>query len=193
MRRFLLMIGMVVTSAALALGAHNVVLTWTNSPDTANTNVWRLAGTCPAPPLTGFTQLNATSITTATYTDSAVTAGSTYCYYVTAILNGTNSGPSSTVTATIPVAPPSGLSIQSVAEMLRTGGKVSVLAKFGDSTKGASTTATLYNSSVTLATASFTPSLKEISWKWAGADTLPIYLKVCDTTGACVTQEATVQ
>lgn len=89
--------------------AHTATLTWTNSPDTPNTNVYRLSGVCPAT-LTGFTLLTATPVTTATYTDSTITPG-TYCYYVTAVVGGAESVPSPTVSATVLPASPSAIVI----------------------------------------------------------------------------------
>ncbi len=98
---------------SFAAQAHSVVLGWTASTDTgAGYLVFRLAGTCPTGTLTGFTQLNATAISTLTYTDSTVTPG-TYCYYVEATLGGANSVPSNTATAGILPAAPTAVQVQS--------------------------------------------------------------------------------
>ena len=81
-------------SLAFAAG-HSATLSWAAPSDaTSGTtyNLYRLAGSCPAAPTTGFTLLSA-GITATTYTDSTVTVGS-WCYYVTQVQNSTNSAPS---------------------------------------------------------------------------------------------------
>lgn len=96
--------------AAPARAQHSASLSWTASPDaTANAslgyNVYRLSGACPASGTAGFTKLNATPVTTTTFTDATVGLGS-FCYYVTATLNGAESVPSNTASAVVlPGAP----------------------------------------------------------------------------------------
>jgi hypothetical protein len=74
---------------------HSAVLTWTvsntcsdGSPCSAAANtLFRLVGTCQgSTPPTGFTQLATMSGTTRSYTDSGLTAATSYCYYVTSSL-----------------------------------------------------------------------------------------------------------
>lgn len=74
-------------------------------------NAWRASGACPttAPnttPPAGFTQLNSTPITSTTYFDTAVTAGDTYCYVVTAVGANGQSVPSNTAGVGVPAAFP---------------------------------------------------------------------------------------
>lgn len=86
--------------------SHKVVLTWsyTQGSDAATGfYVFREASGA-----TTYTQLNATAIPvgTLTYTDSTVSASTTYLYYVTAVdANGNQSAPSNTYTAAVPGNP----------------------------------------------------------------------------------------
>lgn len=86
---------------------HYTVITWNASGDTGATyNVFKASGSCPASGIpTGATKI-ASGLTALTFTDSAstLTAGQVNCYYVTAQVNGTESGPSNTAGATTPVA-----------------------------------------------------------------------------------------
>jgi len=102
---------------------HSVALTWTASTDAAANPsityaVYRLNGACPAVAPTsvsgsGFTQINATGITTTTYTDSTVTPG-TYCYFATAFINSTQSVPSNDAQGIIQPKPPTSFGVSSV-------------------------------------------------------------------------------
>jgi len=105
-----------VAAAAIALAAlfilatparaqHTATLTWTNSVDTPQTNIYRAAGQCPSSAPTGFTKLNSTPVTTGTFADSAPLIGLS-CYYVTAFANGLESVPSPLVQVSLPPAPP---------------------------------------------------------------------------------------
>jgi hypothetical protein len=81
---------------------HQVTLNWTapaNSPvPVTGYNVYRATGTPSA-----FQILNTSSISQTTYTDSAVTSGTAYSYYVTSVdAAGAESAPSSEVMVTIP-------------------------------------------------------------------------------------------
>ncbi|HEY2823073.1 MAG TPA: hypothetical protein VGJ06_18655 [Candidatus Acidoferrum sp.] len=93
-----------------ARAQHSASLSWTASSDAAANsalgyNVYRLAGACPASGTAGFTKLNSTPVTTTTYSDTTIGPGS-FCYYVTATLNGAESVPSNTAPAVIlPGAP----------------------------------------------------------------------------------------
>ncbi|HXW14776.1 MAG TPA: fibronectin type III domain-containing protein, partial [Terriglobia bacterium] len=83
-------------------GTHDVMLSWTASttPGVMGYNVYR--GTTSGGE--SSTPLNSTPISTSTYTDESVTAGTTYYYYVTAIAaNGTTQSADSNETdATVP-------------------------------------------------------------------------------------------
>jgi hypothetical protein len=96
--------------ASPARAQHSASLSWAASPDAAANpalgyNVYRLAGACPASGTAGFTKLTASPITTTAYSDASVGLGS-FCYYVTATLNGAESVPSNTAPAVVlPGAP----------------------------------------------------------------------------------------
>jgi len=84
---------------------HTATLTWTNSVDTPQTNIYRGAGQCPTGAPAGFTKLNSTAITSGAFTDSTPLIGLS-CYYVTATANGLESAPSPLVQVSLPPAPP---------------------------------------------------------------------------------------
>lgn len=103
-----------------ALGAfaqsHSATLTWTvpTEPSGTGYDVYRAVGTCPSSGIgtLSYTLLNSTPLTVLTYTDTTVTGGTTYCYYVTASLSGVQSGPSPTAGAAIPSTfPPTTLTV----------------------------------------------------------------------------------
>lgn len=97
----------IITISLLALLASAVrgqtqsaYLAWTPSSDAAANpsltyNVYR-ASSCAGT----FAMINSAPVTTTSYLDDQPPAGS-YCYRVTAVLNGTESTPSNTATATI--------------------------------------------------------------------------------------------
>jgi hypothetical protein len=91
--------------AAPAHAQHTTTLTWTNSVDTPQTNVYRNPGQCPTAAPSGFTKLNTTTVTAGTFTDTAPLIGLS-CYYVTAFANGLESAPSPLVQVSLPPAPP---------------------------------------------------------------------------------------
>jgi hypothetical protein len=96
--------------ASPARAQHSASLSWTASSDAAANstlgyNVYRLTGACPASGTAGFTKLNSTPVTSTTYSDTTIGPGS-FCYYVTATLNGAESVPSNTASAVVlPGAP----------------------------------------------------------------------------------------
>ena len=90
---------------APARAQHAATLTWTNSVDTPQTNVYRGAGQCPTSSPSGFTKLNSTTITSGTFTDATPLIGLS-CYYVTSFANGLESVPSALVQVSLPPAPP---------------------------------------------------------------------------------------
>src|SRR4029077_17432405 len=66
-------------TATPAMAQHTVALSWTASTTSGVTyNVYREQA-CSG----NFTQINASAVATATYTDAAVAPGETYCYKVT--------------------------------------------------------------------------------------------------------------
>jgi hypothetical protein len=108
MKRALIVIGLILGlagAATLAQAAHQVVLTWVASTSTVTGyNVYRLAGVCPASvSMPAFTKLTTTPVTTLTYTDTAVTAGSTYCYAITSVATGGEGSPNGTLQVAIPL------------------------------------------------------------------------------------------
>ena len=170
-----------------ALAQHKITLTWQNSPDTNNTFVYRLTGPCPTP-LAGFTKLTASPVTTATYADSAVNAGTTYAYYATAFLNNLESVPSNCLSATVPVAPPSGLAITSVAMQIN-GANETILAKWTDTSNTQQhfsfTDGNLFRGQGI--TSSLTGTFAETLTVPAGT---PITFLVCTAQGNCASQKA---
>jgi len=91
--------------------SHSVDLAWGASPDAAanptlSYNVYRSQTSCAA--ATTFTKINSTAAGSLAFTDSSVAVGNTYCYQVTAVLNGLESIPSPQAQAVIlPSASPS--------------------------------------------------------------------------------------
>ncbi len=92
------------TAAILSAQGHNVTLNWTDTLNPAGTtwNVYRAPSACTASSV--FVKLTATALTVKTYTDSTVVSGS-YCFQVTAVLNGVESVPSNQASAVYPFAP----------------------------------------------------------------------------------------
>jgi len=86
------------------MAAHNVVLNWNADADAVTYDVYRgtQSGKENATPV-------ATGLTVTTFTDTNVVAGQTYFYYVTAVNGANQSAPSNEANATIPFAPPTGL------------------------------------------------------------------------------------
>lgn len=87
-----------------AQSRHTVSLSWTASTDAAANpsltyNIYRATACSGA-----FVKLNASPGAATTYLDSAVFAGNTYCYQVTAVLSAIESVPSNVVAAVIPAA-----------------------------------------------------------------------------------------
>jgi hypothetical protein len=104
-------------SFAQAPVIHQTTLAWLPSPDAAANptltyNMYRVPGSCPADgsfPLASATQI-ASALTGTTFIDTAVSVSKTFCYSVTASLNGLESVPSVTSQATTPLGRPTGLS-----------------------------------------------------------------------------------
>jgi len=88
---------------------HQVALSWSDTTSGVTFNVYRGSAQ-------GGETLYASGQPTANYVDSNVVGGTTYWYYVTAVLSGDESAGSNEVSATVPnnPAPPSGLTVTSV-------------------------------------------------------------------------------
>jgi len=90
--------------------AHSITLTVV-SPDVSSTapgtaTIFRAAGACPASgvPSSGTTLTSTLSVPgTASFTDSSVTGGSTYCYWTKLVTQGGGSGVSNTFQGSITV------------------------------------------------------------------------------------------
>ena len=116
MKRLLLTLAaaIAIAGAAAAQNPHKVTLTWTASADAAHQSltytVYRGSGACTASP-TLSPLSGADLLTNTTYVDLAVTGGAEYCYQAVAVsAAGVISAPSNSVSVTVPLAPPSGLS-----------------------------------------------------------------------------------
>lgn len=89
------------------MAAHSVTLSWVASPDGVDGyNVYK--GTNP-PGNEGATPINAVLVVGTTYVDGTVQTGQKLDYVITAVKGGVESIHSNEVTATIPPAPPTGL------------------------------------------------------------------------------------
>jgi|SRR5882724_2627826 len=81
---------------------HSVSLTWSDS-DSSNPaiayNVYRAPGACSAGSV--FAKITLTPVSTLSYVDLAVILGNSYCYVVTAVLNGQETGFSNQAGATV--------------------------------------------------------------------------------------------
>lgn len=107
MKKALAVIFAVLGSAVFAQSpTHQVQLSW-SAPITTLTitgyNVYRLVGACPvSPSLSAFTKLNTSAVVPVAFTDTTVTAGTMYCYTVTALTAGSESGIPGVLQVTIP-------------------------------------------------------------------------------------------
>ncbi len=96
----------ILTAGSAGAQTHSVALTWTASASAAANpsltyNVYRSPG-CSGT----FTRLNSSAVTATSFTDAGVAPG-TYCYQVTAVLNGSESAPTNQAAAVVPApAPP---------------------------------------------------------------------------------------
>ena len=87
---------------------RSVSLAWTHSAPAGLTyNMYRASGSCTPRP-TMWTKLNTAPITAMSYLDQNVALGS-WCYYVTAVGGGLESGPSNDAGAAVAPRPPEGL------------------------------------------------------------------------------------
>ena len=100
----------IVIAGVASAQSHSVTLTWTDTVNPSGTTyyVYRAAGLCTGTPR--FYGLMS-YIPVKTYTDTSVVSGNNYCYQVTAIYDGVQSGPSNEAQAAIGVAAPAGLTV----------------------------------------------------------------------------------
>jgi hypothetical protein len=99
---------------AVAQSAHKSTVAWLPSPDAAANptlayNVYRMTAPCPADgsfPASGVTVTKvASAISANSFVDTGVSVSNTYCYAITATLNGVESA-AVTGAGTIPLAKP---------------------------------------------------------------------------------------
>jgi len=108
---------LVANVTAKASASHSVVAAWLWAQGTGDAasgfHVWR-AATCAGITIPGTPYATVTPSTTLTYTDTVVTAGSSYCYAVTAYNATGDSASTNQVLVAIPLAvpnAPSGLTL----------------------------------------------------------------------------------
>ena len=103
---FMALAFVILTAASAGAQSRSVALRWTASASAAANpsltyNVYRSPG-CSGT----FTRLNSSAVTATSFTDAGVAPG-TYCYQVTAVLNGSESAPTNQAAAVVPApAPP---------------------------------------------------------------------------------------
>jgi hypothetical protein len=110
MKRLALLV-LLLASSAVAQTSHKVTLTAT-SPDLSASNpgtvvFYRASGQCPASGIpTGGTALSSSMAFpgTASYTDSTVAGGNTYCYYAIGTSQGGSSANSNTFLGSITIS-----------------------------------------------------------------------------------------
>ena len=100
----------ILTIPAIAqAAAHSVTLSWGASPTTGVTyNLYRFTGPCtsaPAPGTGGFTQIDSGIQVSLVSTDTSVLGATTYCYAVSASLQGVESVGDPTIQALTPPDP----------------------------------------------------------------------------------------
>lgn len=106
-------------AAGQAMGAHSATLTWTPPSDgsanpSSGYNVLKgtTAGGENATPINSApVAVGCASTTNCTYTDTNVQAGQTYYYKVEFVVGTTLSAPSPEASGTVPVSPPTGLTL----------------------------------------------------------------------------------
>ena len=113
MRKLALSLLLALAPAALsAQTTKNVVLNWTANADGSDTggtyNAYRAVGACGTSGQK-FIAIK-TGITALTYTDASITPG-IYCYYVTAVVNTSESSASNTAGITAPPSAPTGFTV----------------------------------------------------------------------------------
>jgi hypothetical protein len=93
----------------LSAQTHSNTLSWLWSQGTGDPatgfHIWRAAGTS-APVTTGTPYATVTPSTVLTYVDTAVAAGNTFTYVITAFNAGGDSTPSNSATCVTPFSPP---------------------------------------------------------------------------------------
>jgi len=89
------------TSVRASLAPHSVALTWadTQNPPGASYNIYRYQGKCWQ---NKYLYTNLGNVSATNYLDPTVISGKTYCFYVTAVINKLESGPSNKVRVNVP-------------------------------------------------------------------------------------------
>lgn len=116
LRSVLLTVAVLLLAVSATCQAHSVTLNWTASADAAGNptltyNVYRAAAACPTDGTQPAGMAKVANVSAVTYQDTAVSVGQSYCYAITALLNGSESAYSNTAGGTIPVAPPGTITI----------------------------------------------------------------------------------
>jgi len=110
-----LVVSFLFLSQAIGQTAHVATLQWTDSINPPGTlyNVYRVVGTCPpatpSPPINAVFTRIASMLGALTYQDKTITTG-TFCFAVSAISNGGESGLSNVVQVTV-ISAPTGLTV----------------------------------------------------------------------------------
>jgi hypothetical protein len=211
MKRLLFLIPLLLLALTPAFGqtAHSTGLSWTASATggVGSYNVYRApctgavtATVCSVEGL--FVKIGSTSVTSLTshsFVDTAVTAGSLYSYYVTAVcqtggcsatING-ESIPSTHLGVATPFdtpLPPGNLSITNVARN-STGANTSVTASWADA-PSVPTTYTFYGNGQVLTSGTLTNATGIYTAGWSGKlkPGASVSLKICDLVGACTSR-----
>ncbi len=196
MKRFLGLMAFLLLASPVFAQTHSATLSWgASSTAGVNYNIYRCTGVGCAPfPGTPLVSQYAGGLT---YKDSAVTAGTTYQYQITATCTQScavgftgESAPNNVVTAVIPIAPiipqpPGTLSITTVS-MVPSGSKVQINASWKDS-PSIPTNYALYGNGAKLLK-SGQPSIVSsglYTMSWSGAKPTIPWFTVCDAIGDC--------
>lgn len=103
-------IAILLLSLASCFAQSQVSLSWVANPSNPAGVGYNVYRGCGIPGQT-FAKLNATAIAVTSYNDASVVNGTNYCYRATATNGVSESAPSSSVDAVIPLGAPSGLTI----------------------------------------------------------------------------------
>mgnify|MGYP000970349242 CR=1 FL=1 len=117
MMRLLLPVFLLILCAELPAQNRNVLLTWDDTRNPANTtyHVYRASGDCASPG--AFARITPTPITAKTHTDTGRPIGTTWCYQVTAVVASMESGPSNRAGGNITPYEPTDHTFELVADL----------------------------------------------------------------------------
>lgn len=191
-------------TSAKAQTSHSVAMTWVKSstPDIASYSVYRApcTGTVTANLCSSegtFVKIGSVTVPTVTYTDSTVTAGGLYSFYVTAVcpstgclnITGLESVGSNHLGVSVPKdplpQPPGNLTLTSVVRN-STGANTTITASWTDAPGTTTTYSVLSNGSVVSTSSAFSTT-GQYSATWGGKikPGSSIMFRVCDTAGTC--------